>query len=52
MSKSYKRNNKYSDDENYGYDNYSHRQHLKEKRIRAALRTKSKSDLLDLYEED
>jgi hypothetical protein len=53
MSKSYKRNNKYNDDENYRYDSYNSRQnHLKEKRLRSALRSRNQNDLMNLFEED
>lgn len=52
MSKSYKRNNKYNDDENYGYDSYDRRQQLREKRLRSALRSRNKNDLMNLFEED
>lgn len=55
MSKSIKRNNKY-----YGYDDdlyedhhyETHGQKLLEKRIRSALRSRTKSGLFDLIEED
>lgn len=53
MSKSYKRNNKYNDDENYGYDSCGSRHHhLKEKRLRSALRSRNHNDLMNLFEED
>ena len=53
MSKSIKRNNKY-----YGYDDYDkdqyedHGQKLKEKRMRAALRSRNKNAIFDLIEKD
>jgi hypothetical protein len=53
MSKSIKRFRKYND-EYYeeGNDHYDHRQHLKEKRLQAALRSKAKASLLDLLENE
>lgn len=53
MSKSIKRNNKY-----FGYDDddhsavYDHKAHLREKRLRAALKSKNAQRLLDITEED
>lgn len=54
MSKSIKRNNKYLDYYDYDSDDehYDHYQKLKEKRLKAILRSKHKYDLLDLVEED
>jgi hypothetical protein len=53
MSKSIKRFRKYSDEYyDEGTDQYDHRQHLKEKRFQAALRSKSKASLLDLIENE
>jgi hypothetical protein len=52
MSKSIKRFRKYSDEINEGTDHYDHRQHLKEKRFQAALRSKTKATLLDLIENE
>lgn len=53
MSKSIKRNNKYFADEYEGHDDYDeHRQHLREKRIRAALKSKNINALYELTEEE
>ena len=54
MSKSIKRNNKYFDDDMYeSYDAHEeHRAHLREKRLRAALRSKNVNALYELNEED
>lgn len=57
MSKSIKRNHKYYgyDDDQY-YEKYesqlNHKQKLKEKRIQSALRSRNKSAIFDLIEED
>jgi hypothetical protein len=44
-----KYNEEYDDSKNTSHD---HRQHLNEKRFRAALRSKTKSTLLDLIEDE
>ena len=45
-----KYNEDYDDSKNTSHDD--HRHHLSEKRLRAALRTKTKSTLLDLIENE
>lgn len=55
MSKSVKKFSKrqrFDDYEEYDYDNFNRIQHLKEKRLQAALRSKSKYSLLDVLDED
>jgi hypothetical protein len=53
MSKSVKRFRKYNEDyEDHYNDNYDQRQHLKEKRLQAALRSKAKASLLDLIDDE
>ena len=54
MSKSVKRNNKYFgyDDDRYDGHQEDHGQKLIEKRIRQALRSRNKSAIFDLIEED
>ena len=53
MSLSVKRFRKYNEEQ---YDmieeNYDRREHLKEKRLRAALRSKTKDALLDLIDDE
>jgi hypothetical protein len=44
-----KYNEEYDDSKNTSHD---HRQHLSEKRLRSALRSKAKSTLLDLIEDE
>jgi hypothetical protein len=53
MSKTVKRFKKYNEEpEGLQKSTYDHRQHLTEKRLRAALRSKVKSSLLDLIENE
>lgn len=53
MSKLVKRFRKYSEDlEESHRSAYDHREHLKEKKLQAALRSKTKSNLLTLIDED
>lgn len=55
MSKSVKKISKrqrFDDYDDYDYDSFSRTQHLKEKRLQAALRSKSKYSLLDVLDED
>ena len=54
MSKSVKRNNKYYADDLYEItnDHEEHREHLKEKRLRAALKSKNWNVLQRLTEEE
>lgn len=55
MSKSVKKISKrqrFDDYDDYDYDSYSRVQHLKEKRLQSALRSKSKYSLLDVLDED
>ena len=54
MSKSVKRNNKYYGYDDYEYDDHyeDHTQKLKEKRLRAVLRSRNKNAIFDLIEED
>jgi hypothetical protein len=54
MSKSIKRNNKYSSFDDYDYEDdvVDHREKLKEKRMKAALRSRNKNAIFDLIEED
>jgi quinol monooxygenase YgiN len=54
MSKSIKRNNKYYGDDLYeSYtDHEEHRAHIKEKHLRAALKSKNITALCDLTEEE
>lgn len=52
MSKSFKRNNKYSNyEEVYDDECADHRKHLREKRLRSALRSKNVDRLLELDED-
>lgn len=51
MSKSVKRNNKYSDDYEHGGQN-NQRDRIKEKRLRAALKSKNVNALFQLTEEE
>lgn len=53
MSKSIKRNNKYFGEEFDSHDNYEeHRQHLREKRLKSAIKSKNIRALYELNEED
>lgn len=52
MSKSVKRFRKYNEDYEEYNDDYDHREHLKEKRMRSALRAKDKSSLLYLMDDE
>jgi hypothetical protein len=53
MSKSVKRNNKYYGEDLYeSHDAQEHREHLKEKRLRAALKSKNWNVLHQLTEEE
>jgi hypothetical protein len=53
MSKTVKRFRKYNEEcDEYQSSTYEHRQHLNEKRLRAALRSKVKSNLLDIIEDE
>lgn len=53
MSKSIKRNNKYFGEDYEFHDSYEeHRAHLKEKRMRAAIKSKNINALFKLNEED
>jgi hypothetical protein len=53
MSKSVKRNNKYYGEDLYeSYDVQEHREHLKEKRLRAALKSKNWNTLQRITEEE
>jgi hypothetical protein len=53
MSNSVKRNNKYYDyDDEYESSYEDHGRKLKEKRMRSALRSRNKSAIFDLIEED
>ena len=53
MSKSIKRNNKYFGEDYESRDEFEeHREHLREKRIRAALRSKNINALYEINEED
>lgn len=53
MSKSIKRNHKYfGDDYESHYDYEEHREHLKEKKLKAALRCKNVDALYELIEEE
>ena len=53
MSKSVKRNNKYFSDDYDMHENYEeHRAHLRDKRIRAALKSKNINALYELTEEE
>ena len=51
MSKSIKRNNKYFAEEHEQYDYEDHRERLKEKRLRSALKSRNVNALFDLLEE-
>lgn len=51
MSKSIKRNNKYFSEETEAYDYEDHRERLKEKRLRSALKSKNVKALYDLMED-
>jgi len=51
MSKSIKRNNKYYAEENEAYEYEDHRDRLKEKRLRSALKSKNVNALYALMEE-
>ena len=53
MSKSIKRNNKYFGEDYESHESIdSHRDHLKEKRLRAAIKSKNIGVLYQLIEED
>lgn len=53
MSHSVKRFRKYSEEQyDLVEDHYDRREHLKEKRLRSALRSKAKSSLLDLLDDE
>jgi hypothetical protein len=53
MSKTVKRFRKYNEEyDEYQSNIHEHRQHLNEKRLRAALRSKVKSNLLDIIEDE
>ena len=53
MSKSIKRNNKYFSEDYEFHDDYEeHREHLREKRLRAALKSKNIHALYELTEEE
>jgi len=53
MSKSVKRNNKYYGEDLYeSYNVQEHRNHLKEKRLRAALKSKNWNTLQRITEEE
>jgi hypothetical protein len=53
MSKTVKRFRKYNEDyDEYHSNTHDHRQHLNEKRLRAALSSKVKSNLLDIIEDE
>lgn len=52
MSKSVKRFRKYNEDYEYADDHYDHREHLREKRMKAALRAKDQSSLLYLMDDE
>jgi hypothetical protein len=52
MSKSVKRNNKYYGEEYESYEAQEHRNHLKEKRLRAALTSKNWNTLQRITEEE
>lgn len=53
MSKSIKRNNKYFGEDYESHEHFEqHRAHLKEKRLRAAIRSKNINVLYELNEED
>lgn len=51
MSKSIKRNNKYFAEEYEAHDYEDHRERLKEKRLRSALKSRNVNALYDLMEE-
>ena len=53
MSKLVKRFRKYSEDFEEGHESaYDHRERLKEKRLQSALRSKTKSTLLTLIDDE
>lgn len=51
MSKSIKRNNKYFAEEHEAYDYEDHRQRLKEKRLKSALKSKNINALYDIMDD-